>query len=294
MEHRLDDWLLPGTQISRKGAHYQFPMPEPSEAIKANAHYFSNPQWAQEYLDYCHRSEHFRQRWLAAGGDWTGKVVVDLGCGPGNVFATLGGKPAFLIGVDVAEGSLELAARNGYVALRADAAQVPLKSDFADIVAINASIHHCEDMRAVLREGARILKPGGALVTDHDPQLSAWDFKGLAKFMWDARLVIYRLIGHGFHKTGFQQACGLRTEIHHRPGDGVTEALFRETLEPLGFDVQVYRHNHEIGAEALQGQWGRAEFKYRVGNFLSGRDPKAAESALSLMCVAHKRKVAVA
>ena len=241
-----------------------------------------------EYLEYCHRSESFRQRWHAAGGDWTGKVVLDLGCGPGNVFATLGGRPSLLVGVDVAEGSLELAARQGYVALLADAASVPLRSECADIVAINASIHHCEDMRAVLREAARLVKPGGTLVTDHDPQLSAWDYKGIAKLLWNLRLLVYRVVGHGFHKSATQQTWGLKTEIHHKPGDGLTDALFHEVLAPLGFEVQVYRHNHQLGAEVLQGVHGQAEFKYRMGSLLSGRHPDAPHSALSLMCVARK------
>jgi hypothetical protein len=57
----------------------------------------------------------------------------------------------------------------------------------------------------------------------------------------------------------------------------------------MGFQVDVYPHNHEIGAEALRGECGTAEFKYRVGNLLSGRNPALASSALSLMCVARKR-----
>jgi ubiquinone/menaquinone biosynthesis C-methylase UbiE len=45
----------------------------------------------------------------AAAGVWDGKVIVDIGCGPGNLFANLGGSPTTLIGVDVAKGSLEFA-----------------------------------------------------------------------------------------------------------------------------------------------------------------------------------------
>jgi hypothetical protein len=56
----------------------------------------------------------------------------------------------------------------------------------------------------------------------------------------------------------------------------------------MGFDVRVYAHNHEEGAAVLQGVHGRAEWKYRLGNFLSGRHPDARESALSLMCVVRK------
>lgn len=290
----LTDILMPDVKIKRRPAYLEMELTDVSDAVTANATYFGNAEWAQEYLTYCHRDDHFKSRWLAAGGDWTGKVVVDLGCGPGNVFANLGGKPKLLVGVDVAAGSLEMAAGLGYAAVLADAADVPLRSGIADIVAINASLHHCEDMAAVLREAARLLKPDGVLITDHDPQLSAWDYKGVAKLMWNARLWIYRLTGHGFHKTGPQQDWGLRTEIHHKPGDGLTEAFFRRILTPLGFDVRVHAHNHQIGADALSGKVGPAEWKYRLGNLFSGRMPGAATSALSLMCIAKKQGLAKA
>ena len=81
----------------------------------------------------------------------------------------------------------------------------------------------------------------------------------------------------------------MKTEIHHKPGDGLTDELFHQVLAPMGFDVQVYRHNHQVGAQVLDGEHGPAELKYCIGNLLSGRHPKAAHSALSLMCVARKR-----
>ncbi|RZI73991.1 MAG: class I SAM-dependent methyltransferase [Variovorax sp.] len=286
MERLLDPYLKSGISLIRKSNYFEAPIPNDTAAIRANAYYFSQPEWAQEYLQYCHRSEHFRSRWLRATGPWDGKVVLDVGCGPGNVHATLGCRPQLLIGVDVAAGSLEIAARQGYVAVLADARHLPFRSGFADLVVVNASLHHCEDMSGVLREAARAVKPGGMLVTDHDPQRSAWDFKGVAKLMWNARLAVYRVTRHSFHKSSNQQAWGLRTEIHHRPGDGVTSEFFKSVLSPLGFGVNVYPHNHETGAEVLEGCFGRAELKYRLGNLLSGRRPDAAESALSLMCVA--------
>lgn len=284
----LEEILMPGVALTAKGVYLESPLPASSEALTANATYFGNAVWASEYLQYCHRDVHFRSRWLAAGGDWTGKVVIDLGCGPGNVFANLGGKPRLLVGVDVGSGSLELAAAQGYSAVRADAAHTPFRSEVADIVVINASLHHCDDMAAVLREGARLVKPDGLLITDHDPQRTAWDYKGLAKLMWDARLWIYRVTRHSFHKSGSQQSWGLRTEIHHQPGDGVTTEFFRDTLEPMGFEVGVHAHNHQVGASALRGVVGPAQWKYRIGNVLSGRRPSARSSALSLMCIARR------
>lgn len=289
MEKNLEHILLPNVHVLEKDNYYEVPVIKTSDGMKANAYYFSHPEWAEEYLTYCHRSESFKNRWLAAGGDWTGKVVLDIGCGPGNVFSTLGGKPKLLIGVDVAAGSLKLAARQGYTPVLADAMQLPFKPGFADIVALNATLHHCDDMAAILKEAAKMVKKGGVLITDHDPQLSAWDYKGPARLLWNSRLWIYRLTGHSFHKTGSQQSWALKSEIHHQPGHGVTEEFFRNVLEPMNFEVNVYPHNHEAGAEVLQGEKGKAEWKYRLGNALSGRNPNAPTSALSLMCVAKKK-----
>ncbi|MEJ5961889.1 class I SAM-dependent methyltransferase [Pedobacter immunditicola] len=288
MKSRIKSYLKPGIEIKERGNYLECPIDDPSEAIKANAHYFGNHEWAEEYLIYCHRSEAFKSRWTAAIGDWSDKVIVDIGCGPGNIFATLKGKPKLLIGIDVAPTSLELAAELGYLPILADATHLPFKSEFADIVTLNASLHHCEDMEAVLKEAARLVKPGGLLITDHDPQRSAWNYKGIAKLLWIGRLYYYKVIGHGFHKTSDQQLWGLACEIHHKPGHGVTKEMFNDLLKPMGFKVNVFPHNHELGAEVLQGNLGRASFKYRMGNLLSGRNPNADSSALSLMCVAEK------
>jgi ubiquinone/menaquinone biosynthesis C-methylase UbiE len=288
MKTTITPFLKPGVEVKENENYWEFSISNPSEAIKANAYYFGNFEWAEEYLIYCHRSDSFKTRWTAALGDWTDKVIVDIGCGPGNIFATLKGKPKALIGVDVAPQSLELAAEIGYTAVLADATNLPFVSGFADVVTLNAALHHCEDMEAVLKEAARLVKPGGMIVTDHDPQRSAWDYKGLAKLLWNGRLLYYKIIGHGFHKTSNQQQWGLACEIHHKPGHGVTNDMFNKILMPLGFKVNVYPHNHEVGAEVLQGEKGKASLKYRVGNLLSGRNPNADTSALSLMCVAKK------
>jgi ubiquinone/menaquinone biosynthesis C-methylase UbiE len=288
MKTNILSLLKENAAFNDKGSYLEFPILRKSEALKANEYYFDHPEWAEEYLTYCHRDDLFKSRWNAATGDWTGKTVIDIGCGPGNIYATLKGKPQYLIGVDVAPRSLELANDLGYTAVLADANNLPFKSEIADIVTLNAALHHCENMDSVLKEAARLVKPGGILVTDHDPQLSGLNYKGLAKVLWDARILVYRLTGRGFHKTSEQQKWGLACEIHHKPGHGVTREMFESVLEPHGFEVMVYPHNHDLGQDVLKGYMGKAPLKYRLGNILSGRNPSSAASALTLMCVAKK------
>lgn len=255
-------------------------------ATEANARYFCNSKWTKNYFDHVHRDPAFRSRWTAAVGTLDDKVVVDIGCGPGNVFATLGGRPAVLLGVDVAAGALEHARTIGYEPILADAQDLPFKSGIADIVIVNATLHHCEDMALALKEAARLVAPGGLLATDHDPQLSAWNFTGPGRWAWDLRLTLYHWSKKGFHSTREEQSIALASEIHHRPGDGVTRRLFESVLAPMGFNFEVYPHNHVLGSEIFKHHRGRSELKYRLAQRLSSIDPDSSEAALSLMCVA--------
>jgi ubiquinone/menaquinone biosynthesis C-methylase UbiE len=260
-------------------------------SIAANSYYFGHPKWAQTYYDACHRTIAFKERWQAVMGDWDGKVVVDIGCGPGNLFATLGGSPQEIIGVDVALVALEMAEKVGYTPLLADAHHLPLISEFADIVTLNATLHHCDDMEAVLAEAARLVRPGGLLVVDHDPQLSAWNYKGLARWLYHIRFWLYHWIFRELDYEATERQYALQTEIHHHPGSGVTVELFEQTLKTLGFTVQLYPHNQAIGAEVLQGELGPfPHWRYPVGQLLSGMNPRSPEAALSLMCIAEKVK----
>ena len=265
------------------------PMPPATPGTAANAYYFGHPTWMDGWLKYVHRYPELRERWHAAAGTWDGKVIVDIGCGPGNLFANIGGTPAALIGVDVAKGSLRLAQGLGYTPLLADAHDLPLASGIADIVAVNGSIHHVEDMEVVMCESARLVKPGGFLIIDHDPQKSAWDFRGLGKLLWEARRPIYRMMKRGGHNAAEDEGeWAFRSEIHHRPGDGLTESMLRSTLEPIGFTVGVYPHNHRVGAAALTGAMGTQPRQIRMGQMLSGIRSDSPAGALTLMCVAQR------
>ena len=259
-----------------------------STSLVANACYFDNPAWAAGYFNACHRDQSFIERWQVATGTWQDKVVVDVGCGPGNVFASLGGSPRLLIGVDISLGALKMAERIGYHPLLADAQDLPLRSEIADIVVVNATLHHCDDMVAVLKEAARLVKPGGVLVCDHDPQKTAWDFKGVAHFLWRTRLPIYRFINRGGHATKSEQRCVLASEAHHVPGDGLSIEFYHSILDPMGFSTHIYPHNHTVGSDVFTGEAGHSPMKYRLAQWLSGINPNSPGAALSLMCVSTK------
>jgi ubiquinone/menaquinone biosynthesis C-methylase UbiE len=260
-------------------------------AIEANSYYFGHPEWGRNYFAACHRDEKFIDLWQAVIKNWDRKIVIDIGCGPGNIYASLKehcGKPSQLFGVDVSLGSLKMAQEIGYTAVLADAHHLPFVSEFADIVMLNACLHHCDDMAKVLAEAARLVRPGGLLITDHDPQLSAYQFRGLGLLLWQARLPLYRFLRRGGHTTTEEQLWGLAAEVHHKPGKGITPQMYNEVLKPLGFKVNLYPHNHKVGAAALQGDYGQSFGKCRLAQQLSGINPNTPQAALSLMCVASR------
>jgi ubiquinone/menaquinone biosynthesis C-methylase UbiE len=287
----LNPYLDSSAEIDNIDGILTAPILNWTEGLKANAYYFSHPKWAQNWFTHVHRYPEFVERWRAATGSWDGKIVVDIGCGPGNVYASVGGSPKLLIGVDVARGSLTMAEGIGYVPLLADAQHLPLRSGFADIVTVCSTLHHCDDMARVLSEAARLVSPGGILVTDHDPQRSASDFRGLALWLWKARVPLYRLMKRGGHSPeDDEQKWALASEIHHHPGDGVSAEFFQKTLRAAGFEVKLYPHNNFVGADVFKGRRGRAFFMFRAAQRLSDIDSNLPSGAMTMMCVAERAK----
>ena len=264
-------------------------IPSLSFSMKANSYFFGHPIWGKEYFETSHRHDKFRDRWLAATGSWDGKVVVDIGCGPGNLYATIGGSPTALIGVDISPGALKMAQEVGYTPLLADAEHLPLADGCADLVVANATIHHCDDMAQVLTEAARLVKPGGLLVTDKDAQSTALNLTGLGLFLRDIRFFFYWIFRSKYYIPVEIRQARQATETHNqKPGDGITPELYYQTLDPLGFEVKLFPHNHDLGIEVLAGEIGRMSWKRRLAQRLSGINPDTPAAAQSIMCIAKR------
>jgi demethylmenaquinone methyltransferase/2-methoxy-6-polyprenyl-1,4-benzoquinol methylase len=109
------------------------------------------------------------QRWRAAlirhGAVGPRDVVVDLGCGTGDVCVLAAGAGARVIGIDFAAGMLVAARRRGVQAplVRADAARLPLPAACASVVTSAFALRNFVSIARVLSEAARVLRPGGRL-----------------------------------------------------------------------------------------------------------------------------------
>ena len=104
----------------------------------------------------------------------TGKRVLDVGCGPGNLLVALAADvPERLIGVDVDETFLVFGrsqVENSIdppaavpILLRASLPTLPFADETFDLVTCFLVMPHVPDDRIALTELARVLKPGGTL-----------------------------------------------------------------------------------------------------------------------------------
>jgi SAM-dependent methyltransferase len=114
------------------------------------------------------------QRELTARRRTRGGMIVDIGCGPGDLAAELSRrlKETRITGIDISPSMLLWAGRHatadGRVKfLAGDAVELPFNDASVDLVVSTLSMHHWSDPADAFAEIDRVLRPGGvALIYD--------------------------------------------------------------------------------------------------------------------------------
>jgi demethylmenaquinone methyltransferase / 2-methoxy-6-polyprenyl-1,4-benzoquinol methylase len=104
----------------------------------------------------------WRTRTVAALALTKDSLVIDVGCGPGELCLELDRRGYRAIGFDLSEGMLRAAVGNP-VRAQADGLRLPLADGVADGVTCGFALRNVADQAALFAEIARVLRVGGRL-----------------------------------------------------------------------------------------------------------------------------------
>jgi ubiquinone/menaquinone biosynthesis C-methylase UbiE len=127
------------------------------------------------------------------------RLVLDVGCGPGNSTAHLRASiGAGAVGLDPAPAMLRRARRrDGALSLvRGDATALPVRSGALDAVTLHSVLYLLRDRERALREISRALRPGGRAVVFEPRKGSraAW-LRTLPTPHWALTALLWRTMG---------------------------------------------------------------------------------------------------
>ena len=162
------------------------------------------------------------------------RLVVDLGCGPGNSATHLRDRIPDVVGIDHAKAMLHRARlRDARLLLvRGDARCVPLRDGSVDAVTFHSVLYLLPDRAAALRETVRVLRPGGRAILLEPRDGVRATGKGLLRALprpgWAITALLWRTMS-GFY--GRFTAAELRTALE---AAGLRVVKIDEALDGLG------------------------------------------------------------
>ena len=149
-----------------------------------------------------------------------GRLTLDVGCGEGRVARDLAAMGHRVLALDAAPTMVRRTREAGgglLGVLCADAARLPLAGGAADLAVAFMSLHDMDEMAGVVREVARVLRPGGRLCAAVvHPVNEAGRFRAPEA---DAEFVIAGSYFERRRASAVVEAGGLRMafEAMHRP-----------------------------------------------------------------------------
>ncbi len=139
--------------------------------------------------------------------------AIDVGCGTGRWTARLGALGLVAVGLDASLPMLAMAAEKAGLRGRlaaADATALPVASGTADLVLCALTLGHVRHPATAMREFARILVPGGALLlTDFHPAAAALGWRRTFRRAGS----VYEVENHPYTVEELTEACASLTLV---------------------------------------------------------------------------------
>jgi SAM-dependent methyltransferase len=123
--------------------------------------------------------------------------ILDMGCGAGDLLASLRGYGHAGIGLDIAASALQAAAEVGVPGVRADHSAAPFASGSFDVVMLFHLLEHIPNPDAAIREAWRLLADDGRMILQV-PNADSWQYALLGRY-WSGLDVPRHLYDFGRH-----------------------------------------------------------------------------------------------
>lgn len=190
----------------------------------------------------------WRRAAVAAAAVRAGDLLVDVGCGSGDLAALAAAAGARVVGIDVAPAMLAHARGRGAMLVRADAAALPVRADTAQAVTCGFALRNVVAIPPVLAEAARVLRPRGRLVLLEVATPSARILR------WGHRLYFHHLVPLlGALLSDREAYAYLPASTTYLP----SESALRHMIERAGF-VGVRLQRLGAGSVQLVSAWRAA------------------------------------
>jgi len=224
--------------------------PTPDEVIEANIQVHTRMAESYNRNEPHYRPENrakVRARLEEMRRRFGGARLLDLGCGTGFIIDLAKELFDTIDGVDITQAMLDrVDLSSGNVRLhRCVAEALPFTDATFDVVSAYAFVHHLKDYSMALREALRVLKPGGGVYIDLEPNRLFW--QAMVRLEQDAGAspyseIVLREIDAVLHRDdGVQDEFGIDKEVFNRAEytkavlGGIDPWQFRDECLRLGF-----------------------------------------------------------